>query len=159
MSGNKPKYIIIHCSDSIFGNEKLIDEWHKERGFSKIGYHYVICNGRPKSKQKDNSDGKIEIGRNEDEVGAHCTGVNTQSIGICLIGVNKFTEAQFVSLKSLVNKLRAKYVIPFTSILGHNQTASGMQQGKTCPNFDVHDWVNSELMNIGTKFIINKLEK
>ena len=39
------KKIIIHCSDSEFGDAALIDKWHKERGWTGIGYHYVILNG------------------------------------------------------------------------------------------------------------------
>ena len=38
--------IVIHQSDSAFGNAAVIDEWHRERGWSGIGYHWVILNGR-----------------------------------------------------------------------------------------------------------------
>ena len=34
--------IIIHCSDSDFGDAQTIDLWHKQRGWKGIGYHYVI---------------------------------------------------------------------------------------------------------------------
>jgi hypothetical protein len=38
--------IVIHQSDSAFGNAAVIDKWHRERGWSGIGYHWVILNGR-----------------------------------------------------------------------------------------------------------------
>lgn len=37
--------IIIHCSATKVGqvvNAEIIDKWHKEKGYKKIGYHYVI---------------------------------------------------------------------------------------------------------------------
>ena len=37
--------IIIHCSATKEGKDFKaadIDRWHRERGFNKIGYHYVI---------------------------------------------------------------------------------------------------------------------
>ena len=70
--------IIIHCSATPEGrNFKAsdIDHWHRQRGFKKIGYHYVI-----------DLDGTIEVGRDEDEIGAHCVGHNRESLGICYIG-------------------------------------------------------------------------
>lgn len=42
--------IIINCSDSDWGDAEVIDEWHRERGWDGIGYHYIICNGRPKNR-------------------------------------------------------------------------------------------------------------
>ena len=41
----KPTAIVIHCSDSSYGTVDIIDHWHKMRGWSGIGYHYVIGNG------------------------------------------------------------------------------------------------------------------
>ena len=70
--------IIIHCSATPEGREvnaETIDRWHRERGFSMIGYHYVI-----------GLNGQIEEGRPEKMVGAHCKGHNGESIGICYIG-------------------------------------------------------------------------
>ena len=42
---NKKKGIIIHCSatkPSMDIGVKEINEWHLQRGWSGIGYHYVI---------------------------------------------------------------------------------------------------------------------
>jgi hypothetical protein len=91
---------IIHCSGSAFGNAALIDHWHRERGFDKIGYHAIILNGWLTEKLYDlRSDGLIETGRHIEEVGAHCYGKNTKSFAICLIGESgEFTEKQYKSL-------------------------------------------------------------
>lgn len=70
--------IIIHCSATPEGRDYTvadINRWHRARGFRKIGYHFVIYR-----------DGSIHVGRTKNEIGAHCTGQNSISIGICYIG-------------------------------------------------------------------------
>lgn len=112
---------IIHCSDSSFGNVEIINRWHKERGFNEIGYHFVIL-----------PDGTIEQGRTLEKIGAHAKGHNHDSIGTCLIGVNHFTDAQFIALRMLHRKLRVMY--PGLIAYPH----SAFNKYKSCPNFDVY---------------------
>jgi hypothetical protein len=130
--------VIIHCSDSEFGNAERIREWHRDKGWSDIGYHYVINNGYVFSKdgyEQRVKDGEIEKGRKDEVVGAHCYGQNSSSIGICMIGVKTFSDAQFDSLKSLLLQLMEKYGITTEDIYGHYDFSS-----KTCPNFDVNEY-------------------
>lgn len=135
---NKPTHIIIHCSDSSFGCAREIRKWHIQRGWSDIGYSYVILNGVPEpNKMIPALDGTIEVGRYESEEGAHCLGYNDRSIGICLIGTKQFTIKQFDALKALLTDICSRYSITSENILGHGETDSGKQEGKTCPNFDV----------------------
>lgn len=130
------KYIIIHCSDSPDDRDYNVNDirhWHKERGFSDIGYHYVICRN-----------GTVQEGRNEDIIGAHCEGYNFNSIGICLIGgrysngknntddIMHYTPEQIIALKQLCYKLKLKYVQ--AKIKGHRF----FNKHKTCPNFDIN---------------------
>jgi len=118
----KIKKHIIHCSDSTFGDAATIDRWHKERGWSGIGYHFVIlpC-------------GTIEQGRPLNKQGAHVYGQNRDSIGTCLIGKTEFNPRQFEALKILHNTLEAIYGnLPY---YGHRD----FDKGKTCPNFEVKD--------------------
>ena len=124
--------IIIHCSDTPEGKDFTvldIRRWHKERGWSDIGYHYVIYRN-----------GHIEPGRDVDLIGAHCEGYNAHSIGICYIGgktkdmkQNKDTRtlAQKAALLSLLTDLRKMY--PNARIVGH---CDYDKHGKTCPNFN-----------------------
>ncbi len=123
--------IIIHCSATPEGRKVTtdqIDRWHKERGFKKIGYHYVIY-----------LDGSIHEGRKEEEIGAHTVGHNTNSIGICYVGgcakdgrtpKDTRTDAQKNALCGLLSELVKKY--PNASIHGHREFAN-----KACPCFDV----------------------
>ena len=132
--------VILHCSASAWGSAKVIEKWHLQRGFNSIGYHFVIGNGRPKSQSGYLAlwDGKIEKGREEGVMGAHAKGHNRHSIGVCLIGQMAFTPNQIRSLQGLIWYLRGVYGLQAEDILGHNEVDL---HGKTCPNFNVRDWV------------------
>ena len=140
MSKFKPTKIIIHCSDSTWGSVAEIDKWHKARGWDGIGYHKVILNGyvHPEWQCNPLYEGYIEDGRPLTKQGAHCKGHNSSSIGICLIGVDEFTTAQYKSLKELCERLMARYDISSDDIYGHYEFST-----KTCPNFNVDDFVGN----------------
>ncbi len=122
------KFLIIHCSDT---NNSLtardIHKMHLKFGWDGIGYHKII--------QKS---GKIENGRPEYWIGAHVKGKNTSSLGVCLIGRNKFTSKQYKSLEKVLKKWKLSY--PEANIIGHCDTGNTK---KTCPNFDVATWLKS----------------
>jgi N-acetylmuramoyl-L-alanine amidase len=124
--------IILHCSATPEGKHFTvadIDRWHRERGWKGIGYHYVIY-----------LDGSIHKGRPEEIIGAHCSGQNAYSIGICYIGgLDAFgkakdtrTPAQREALRELVSDLKTRY--PAATVHGHNEFAK-----KDCPCFNVQD--------------------
>ena len=105
------KYIVVHCSATRPSQDidvKTIDAWHKERGFDKIGYHYVI-----------KRNGNVETGRDEQTQGAHALGYNHNSLGVCLVGganqddhtkaENKFTNDQWNSVDNQIEQIEAKY--------------------------------------------------
>ena len=122
--------IIIHCSATKEGKDYTvadIDRWHRARGFRKIGYHFVIYR-----------DGSIHVGRTKNEIGAHCTGQNAISIGICYIGglssdgkpKDTRTPQQRAAMLSLIEQLREEF--PGVTLHGHNEFAN-----KACPCFKV----------------------
>ena len=127
------KEIIIHCSATPEGKDfttAQIKQWHLARGFSDIGYHYVIYR-----------DGSIHTGRDESVSGAHCTGHNTISIGVCYIGgvasdgktpKDTRTDAQKAALVKLLKQLKAKY--PQAKIYPHYKFAA-----KACPCFNAEE--------------------
>jgi N-acetyl-anhydromuramyl-L-alanine amidase AmpD len=133
------KNIVVHCSDSGFGCRKVITGWHLQHGWDDVGYHYIIMNGRPFST-KDylaSLDGSTECGRPPTISGAHVKGMNTKSLGVCLIGKHEFSYAQMDALLRLLRELMARYGLPASAVIGHYETPTGSQQGKTCPNFDM----------------------
>ena len=125
--------IIVHCTATPEGRDvtvKDVTAWHKRRGFYTIGYHYLV-----------RLDGRVEIGRPEDEVGAHCLGHNARSIGICYVGgldkdtlqpKDTRTADQRHALKEFVAYLKRKY--PGATVHGHREFAR-----KACPCFDIAD--------------------
>ena len=123
--------VIIHCSATPEGRDvklETIRQWHIDKGWNDIGYHYVI-----------ELDGQIQAGRPVELFGAHTLGENKYSIGICYVGgMNKAmtkpkdtrTDEQKESLIALIADIRKKY--PNVTIHGHNEYAA-----KACPSFDV----------------------
>lgn len=130
------KYIVLHYSatypDQDYGVAD-IRKMHLARGFNDVGYHYVLKRS-----------GAVEKGRSEATVGAHVSGHNTGSLGICCIGgierttgpnvgVDNRTEAQKAATVKLVRELLAKH--PGAQVVGHRDLGATQ-----CPGFDVRSW-------------------
>lgn len=121
------KLLVVHCTDTNNNqNLKAIDihKMHLSFGWDGIGYHKVILR-----------DGKIENGRPDYWIGAHVKGKNDISLGVCLVGRDKFTKSQFKSLEKILKEWKLDY--PKAKIVGHKDTGDTT---KTCPNFDVISW-------------------
>lgn len=168
--------IVIHCSaspngDSLFrgspgtpGSQtpvSAINEWHRKRGFHRdpaavkyfnplldaIGYHYIIYRN-----------GVVVTGRSEEEIGAHVTGFNQKSIGICMVGTDKFTIGQWFSLQTLVSNLKSRCP-SIARVVGHrdlspDQDYDGIIEPfewlKICPGFDVATWINGDMVPLAS---------
>jgi N-acetylmuramoyl-L-alanine amidase len=125
----KVDYLVVHCSytpDDRGVTAAEIHQWHKDRGWSGIGYHRII-----------NRDGSVEDGRPEYWTGAHVRGYNKKSLGVCLIGRNDFTPDQYSTLIWVLKAWIIRY--PDAEIVGH----CDLDPKKTCPNFDVKEWWNN----------------
>ena len=105
-----------------------IDSWHRDRGFRKIGYHWIV-----------DRTGEVLPGRPETEQGAHVQGHNRNTLGICLIGGfggaatdkfnDHFTAAQRIALTDLIADIQTRHKL--TKLSGHNEYAN-----KGCCCFD-----------------------
>ena len=143
--------IVIHCSATMEGkpfNAESIRQMHLQRGFNDIGYHFVVL-----------LDGTVEEGRSLETVGAHASGHNRFSIGICYIGgIGKTTvqgrpnvlgpkdtrtAAQKASMQNLVRQLRMKF--PKAVVVGHRDLSPDLNKDgkitseefiKACPCFN-----------------------
>jgi N-acetylmuramoyl-L-alanine amidase len=122
------KGIVLHCSDSDLPEHddiSVIDEWHLERGWSGVGYHW-FCN----------SLGDLQIGRQEYEEAAAAYGFNNGYVHICLSGRVNFNEDQFDSVVKLCKNIMAAYDLNLDQIYGHYM----LNRHKTCPNFDIEEF-------------------
>ena len=124
--------IILHCTATPEGRAVSVNEirqWHLDRGWSDIGYHYII-----------DIKGNLQEGRPLRRAGAHVRGHNKGSIGIAYVGgvdsdlkpKDTRTDCQKGRLKAFIMDLMDEY--PNATLHGHNEFSS-----KACPSFEVQD--------------------
>lgn len=130
-TGREIHTLWVHCAATPEGRDYTVEDirqWHKARGFTDVGYHYIIYR-----------DGRVMLGRPVGQIGAHVEGHNTGSIGICYIGGvsadgrtarDTRTPAQRASMLWLTSQLVARHKI--RRVRGHNEVAA-----KACPSFEV----------------------
>jgi len=137
--------LILHCSDSpdtVDIGAAEIRLWHiRDRGWSDIGYHYVVRRS-----------GIVEVGRYENgdsvlegkEIGAHTKGENSDSLGICWVGRDSITPEQKSSLLKLTLHLLKQHGLTAADVYGHSE----YNPTKTCPRLDM-DGIRKALIAIG----------
>ena len=124
--------LIVHCTATRCNKDfpvSTLRASHKARGFADIGYHFYITR-----------DGETHPCRPVHQIGAHATGWNDKSIGICYEGgldengriADTRTYAQKCALLDLLRQLKTDY--PKAKILGHYQLSENVR--KACPCFD-----------------------
>lgn len=125
--------IILHCSATVEGKDYSVDTiraWHKKRGWSDIGYHFVI-----------QLDGTISQGRPIDKSGAHTKGNNKDSIGICYIGGLDAEKKSKDTMTAKQNKSFRMLVLGIKTLFGDHITIHGHNEfsSKACPSFIVKE--------------------
>lgn len=97
-----------------------VDRWHRERGWSCIGYHYFIT-----------TSGEVQLGRSIERTPAATGGHNTGSIAICMNGAveENFTVEQYVALQRLCGDIHK--ALPRVRFRGHKEVAA-----TKCPAYD-----------------------
>lgn len=117
--------VVHHSASSVQTSTEQIRAWHLARGWSDIGYHYVI-----------EMEGGLVRGRPLELIGAHALGHNETSIGVCITGHNggehPWDAFQIEALRALASLLRAAW--PGIPILGHRDV---MPEHTACPGVDV----------------------
>ena len=123
--------VFLHCSASdnpAHDDAAVIEEWHIERGFTGIGYHYFI-----------QADGTVQVGRPLERVPAAQEGHNAGSIAICLHGLTNFTDAQYDALRALCGDILMVY--PNVTFHGHKE----VNRHKTCPVYNYKKVLNLDV--------------
>lgn len=121
--GNVPNRIILHHAGAITCTVEQIHQWHLDRGWCGIGYHYFV-----------RKDGSIYKGRPDCAIGAHCLGYNTNSLGVCAEGdfmQESMPEVQKNAIIELVSYLKNKYSI--IDVKGHKELNSTDCPGNNYP--------------------------
>lgn len=127
------KYIVIHCTGAI-GNQStdsIKKYWRDVKAWKSVGYHYLIS-----------MDGSYEQLSPIESPTNGVKGYNATSIHICYKGgsggIDSRTEQQKETLEMLVNQMKAKF--PKAEIKGHRDFPDVQ---KSCPSFDVSDWLKT----------------
>lgn len=140
----KIRKLVVHhsASDSATTKKADIERWHKQRGFSQIGYHKVI-----------EGDGSIVNGRPETVPGAHAKGANHASLGVCVVGNFETGSPSAIQTNSLVTILTdwcKTHKLDATSIYGHFNVP-GSSTKTNCPGKNL----KSQLGAIKQKVTVN----
>jgi len=127
--------IFVHCTASEGAGKhytgtqlaRTIDNWHKARWSTGLGYHFLI-----------DKEGTLIQGRDLRVSPAAQRGHNVGTIAICLHGLikSKFTQAQLDTLKALCIRLNDLYDSNVT-FHGHREVAA-----KECPVIDYKNILN-----------------
>lgn len=130
---SKTTRIILHHAAAKSCGAATIHKWHLNNGWSGIGYHFVV-----------RKNGTIERGRPENTVGAHASGSNSDSIGICFEGdfmSETMSDTQKNAGKELVAYLKNKYGI--SKVQKHSDVCSTDCPGKNFPFTEIAGTVTS----------------
>lgn len=159
-AGYPVKEVILHTSATpgdwwkgkhVTQMRDAIDQWHKDRGWKGIGYHFVVA-----------PDGTVARGRPVSEVGAHVKERNRGTIGICMVpfrthhGIKTFSDYFTSAQRETVRKIIAD--LPgIDRVTGHNDYTSM----KECPGFKVvsSEWLPSPTSTGFLSRIINWLRE
>lgn len=131
------KYVVLHHAAARVCSPYQVDSWHKANGWSSIGYHFFI-----------RKDGTIYRGRPEWAVGAHASGKNSESIGVCVEGnydlETNMPTLQKNAIKDVLSYLKDKY--PKAGIKGHKEVGATGCPGKYYPLQEMKDYWNEKKM-------------
>ena len=116
------RYIILHHRAGN-GDAQSIHKAHLGNGWNGIGYHFYV-----------RKNGEIYRGRPIETVGAHCTGFNEKSIGICFEGDfqnETMSATQLNAGRELINYLKGSY--SGIEVKKHEDFNSTLCPGKNFP--------------------------
>lgn len=123
MSKRASTYRIILHHAAMNGSVEDIHRVHKNKGWAGIGYHFYV-----------RKDGSVYRGRPEWAIGAHASGSNYNSLGICAEGNfenETMPDVQKNAIIELVNYLKSKYGI--SVVQRHRDVSSTACPGKNYP--------------------------
>lgn len=115
--------IIVHHAEANPASPQQIHSWHKANGWSGAGYHFLV-----------RKDGSVYALRPEWAIGAHASGANSDSLGICFEGrydYETMPDAQLNAGRELLAHLKSKYGI--SRVQPHKEVTPTSCPGKVFP--------------------------
>lgn len=124
------EYIALHHAAAVTCTAAQVDQWHKDNDWSGIGYHYFV-----------RKNGTIYRGRPENKMGAHVSGMNNCSLGICAEGnydiETTMPTAQYNAIVELIADIKTRY--PNAKVVGHREIGSSDCPGRYYPLQSIKD--------------------
>lgn len=145
-------YIALHHAAAKSASVYDVDSWHKDKGWAGIGYHFYV-----------RKDGSIYRGRPLHTIGAHATGKNEVSIGICVEGdytSEHMPDVQKRAIAELLHNLKSDY--PNAQIVGHGEIGASSCPGKNFPLAELKDYnkiLNTEEQSMSNKELCEQIKK
>lgn len=131
--------MMLHClalSAAYIGRHKSaaeifldVEAWHLDRGFSEIGYHFLVM-----------PSGTWMRGRSVERIGAGCIGKNRGVIHVAMVesaeitGITRFADWFTEQQRERVRMLAREHEV--LRVSGHNDYAH-----RLCPGFHADDYV------------------
>ena len=144
------KYVVLHHAAAKVCSPYQVDSWHKANGWSGIGYHYFI-----------RKDGTIYRGRPEWAIGAHASGRNSDSIGVCVEGNYDeeliMPEEQKDGVKAILKEIKLRY--PATVVKGHRQVGATGCPGKYYPLSEMMTFYNKVISTESEVLTVTQYEE
>lgn len=115
--------IILHHAEASTCTVQDVHRWHRNKGWSGIGYHFFV-----------RKNGSVYRGRPENTVGAHASGSNSDSVGVCFEGAymtETMPAAQKTAGKELIAYLKGQYGI--SKVQAHRDVCATSCPGANFP--------------------------
>lgn len=147
---SRTDYVVLHHAAATACSPYQVDSWHKANGWSGIGYHYFI-----------RKDGTIYRGRPEWAIGAHASGKNNVSIGICVEGNYDveciMPEEQKAAVKWVLHGIKLRY--PQSVIKGHKHLCATGCPGKYYPLSEIMEYYRNIIANESEELSVTQYEE
>ncbi len=144
------KYVVLHHAAARACSVYQVDSWHKANGWSGIGYHFFV-----------RKDGTVYRGRPLWATGAHASGKNSESIGICAEGNYDeeylMPDAQKDAIKAVLRMVKLSY--PDAGIKGHRQVGATSCPGKYYPLSEMMTYWRDIIKNESEELCVTQYEE
>jgi N-acetyl-anhydromuramyl-L-alanine amidase AmpD len=117
--------IVVHHAAAATNFERMRRDHIDNRGWSDIGYHYVV-----------EENGRVRFGRPPHRQGAHVSGHNADTIGVC-VSVDAREPVRHRAMRALlrvVADLVRQYDLTVSDVFGHGEISATL-----CPCMDMDE--------------------
>ncbi|WP_018219182.1 peptidoglycan-binding domain-containing protein [Salinispora vitiensis] len=125
---DRRRFVVHYSAASPDQTPKAIQAYHMHtRGWADVGYNFLV-----------NADGEIFEGRGWDVLGAHASGYNTESIGVCFIGRDRDAGPKVLAAVRWLYDEACRRTGRTLTRTGHRDLAA-----TACPGDELHVWLRA----------------